>query len=127
MDFGLFLIQQANQFVVLLDGFERLDKDGLSAGTGSVHDSLDAAFLLDFHRDHETLATDGDQFVLHGAALGEFAQVTAQRLLNLTLLLFNLAAEAAEFGGGAVVERAVGQNLVAKGTKERSEEHTSEL
>src|SRR3977135_4635216 len=31
MDLGLFFIQQAHEFVVLLDGFERLNEDGLSA------------------------------------------------------------------------------------------------
>ena len=70
MDLGLFFVQQANQFVVLLDGFQRLDKDGLSAGTGSVDYALDAAFLLDFDGDHEAFAADGDQFILHGAAFG---------------------------------------------------------
>ena len=65
MDLGLLFIQQADQFVVLLDGFERLDKDGLSAGTGAVNYALHAAFLLDFYRDDETLAADGDEFVLH--------------------------------------------------------------
>jgi len=32
MDLGLFFIQQADQVVVLLDGFERLHEDGLPAG-----------------------------------------------------------------------------------------------
>ena len=114
MDLGLFFIQQAHQFVVLLDGFERLDKDGLSAGTGAVHHALHAALLLDFYRDHEALAADGDQFVLHRAAFGEFPQVAAQRFLNLAFLLLDLAANAAQFGRRAIVERAVGQNLVAE-------------
>ena len=121
MDLGLFFIQQADEFIVLLDGFERLDKHGLSAGTGAVHHALDAAFLLDFHRDHKTLAADGDQFVLHRPAFGEFAQVAAQRLLDLAFLLFDLAANAVQFGRGAVVERAVGKNLVVKGAQEDSE------
>src|SRR5271167_3843548 len=36
VNFGLLFIEQANEFVVLLDGFEGLDEYGLSAGTGSV-------------------------------------------------------------------------------------------
>src|SRR5277367_6619912 len=36
MHLELFFIQQADEFVVLLDGFEGLDEYGLSAGTGSV-------------------------------------------------------------------------------------------
>src|ERR1019366_4279711 len=121
MNLGEFFIQQAHQFVVLLDGFERLDKNGLSAGTGAVHDALHAALLLDFHRNHKTLAADGDQFVLHGPAFGEFPQVAAQRFLNLTLLLLDLTANAAQFGGSAVVESAVGQDLVAERAQEGGE------
>src|ERR1700732_4871929 len=107
MDLGLFFIAQSDKFVVLLDGFERLAKDSLSAETGAVDDARHAAFLSDFHRDHETLAADGDQFVLHGAAFGEFAEVAAQRFLNLTLLFFAVAANTAQLGGRAIVERAV--------------------
>src|SRR6266478_3845622 len=121
MNLGLFFIEQAYQFVVLLDGFERLDKDGLSAGTGAVHDALHAAFLLDFHRNHKTLAADGNQFILYRPALGEFAQVAAERFLNLTLLFFGVAANAAKFGGRTIVERAVGKDLVVKRAQEASE------
>src|SRR5208282_2439368 len=121
VNLGLFFIQQAHQFVVLLDGFERLDKHGLSAGTGTVNHALHSAFLFDFYRDYEALAADGDQFVLHGAAFGEFPQVAAQRVLDLPLLLLDLAANAAQFGRSAIVERAVGQNFVAERAQERSE------
>src|SRR6202521_5940655 len=103
MDLGWFFIQQTDQFIFLLYGLERFDEDSLSAGTGAVHDALDAAFLLDFYRDHETLAADGDQFVLHGPAFGEFAQVAAQRFLNLTLLSLVIAANAAQFGRCTIV------------------------
>src|SRR5260221_760389 len=96
MNLGLFFIQQADEFVVLLDWFERLEQEGLSAGTCAVDDSLHAAYLLDFYPDDETLAADGDEFILHGAAFGKFAQVAAQRFLDLTLLLFGLAANAAQ-------------------------------
>ena len=86
-----------------------------------MHHALHAAFLLDFDRDHKALAADGDQFVLHGAAFGEFPQVAAQRFLDLTLLLFDLAANAAEFGRSAIVECAVGQDLVMERTQEARE------
>src|ERR1035441_203455 len=121
MDLGLFFIEQPDEFVVLLDGFERLDEYGLSAGTGAVDYALDAAFLLDFHRDDETLAADGDEFVLDGAAFGEFPQVAAQRFLDLTLLLLDLTANAVQFGRSAIVQSAVGKNLVAKGAQEVGE------
>src|SRR6266481_7215455 len=121
MNLGLFFIEQAHEFVVLLDGFERLDKGGLSAGTGAVDDALHTTLLLDFHRDDKPLAADGDQFVLHGPTFGEFAQVAAQRFLDLTLLFFCVAANAAEFGRRVIVERAVGQNLVVKRAQEAGE------
>src|SRR5229473_8572230 len=121
MNLGLLFIEQAHEFVDLLDGLERLDKDSLSAGTCAVDDALHASFLLDFHRDHETLAADGDQFILHGPAFGEFAQVAAQRFLDLALLFFGVAANAAKLGGGTIVERAVRQNLVVKRAQEAGE------
>ena len=94
MNLDELFFEQADEFVVLLDGFKRLDVDGLAAGAGAVDDALHAAFLLDFDGDHETLAADGDEFVLDGAAFGEAAQVAAQRILNGAALLFDLAADA---------------------------------
>ena len=40
MDLRLFFIQQTDEFVVLLDRFEGLDEDCLSAGTCAVDDAL---------------------------------------------------------------------------------------
>jgi hypothetical protein len=57
-------------------------------------------FCSTLDRDDEALAADGDQFILHRAAFGEFAQIAAQRFLNLPLLLFDLAADAAQFRRG---------------------------
>ena len=121
MNLGEFFIQQPHQFVVLLDGFERLDEDGLATGTGAVDDALHAAFLLDLHGDDETLAADGDEFVLHGAAFGEFPENSAERFLDQPLLFLDLAADAAQLGRSPVVERAVGQDLVAEGAQESGE------
>ena len=121
MDFGLFIIEQADEVVVLLDGFERFHEDGLSAGTGSVDDALDAALLFDFDRNDEALAADGDELVLDGAAFGQFAEVAAERFLDLAFLFFDFAANAAEFGGSTIVEGAVGQDLVAEGAEESGE------
>ena len=121
MDFGEFLIQQTNQFVILLDGFERFDEYGLSAGAGAVNHALHAPFLLDFNRNHKPLATNRDQLILHGAAFRQPAEMTAQRFLNRTLLLLDFAADAGQLGGGAVVERAIGQGLVAESAQKFGE------
>src|SRR5262249_16620279 len=48
MNFRVLLLQQAHEFVVLLDGFERLDEDRLSAGTGTVNDSVTRRFCSTF-------------------------------------------------------------------------------
>ena len=87
----------------------------------AVDDALHAALLLDLDGDDEALAADGDQFVLHGAAFGEAAEIAAQRFLNGAALLLDLAADAGEFGRGVVVERAVGLNLVAEVAQELGE------
>ncbi len=121
VNLGQFFFQQAHEFVVLLDGFQGLDEDGLAAGTGAVDDSLHAAFLLDLHGDDEAFAADGDEFVLHGAAFGEAAEISTERFLNRAALFFDLAADAGQFGRGFVFERAVGLNLVAEVAQEFGE------
>ena len=121
MDLGQFVVEQANQFVILLDGLERLYEDGLSTGTGTVDHSLDAAFLLYFDRNYEALAADGDQFVLYRATFGELSQMAAERFLDLTFLFFDFAANAAEFGRSAIIERSVGEDLVAEHSQKGAE------
>ena len=79
VNFGQLFFEQADEFVVLLDGFEGLDENGLAAGAGAVNDAVDAALLLDFDGDDEAFAADGDEFVLQGAAFGETAEVAAKR------------------------------------------------
>ena len=76
VDFGLLFFQQPHQLVVLLDGLQRLDEYRLAAGADPVHHAVDALLLLDLDGNHEPLAADGDQFVLHRARVGQPAQVT---------------------------------------------------
>ena len=56
MDLGLFVIEQAHEFVVLLDRFQGLDEYGLSAGAGAVNHALHAA--LQFQRGVREIATE---------------------------------------------------------------------
>src|SRR5271163_1210632 len=121
MNLREFFVEEANEFVILLDGFERLDVNSLAAGAGAVNDALYAAFLLDFYRDDETFATDGDELVLYGAAFGEAAEISAQGILDGAALLFNLAADAGKFGRSVIFECAVGLNLVAEEAEEVGE------
>ena len=60
----LLFIEQPHQLVVLFDGFERLDENGLPARAGAVHHALHAPFLLDLYRDHKALTANCDQLVL---------------------------------------------------------------
>ena len=53
---------------ILLNGFKRLYKNRLTAGTGSVHYSLHAPFVLGLHRNHEALTANRDHLFLEGIA-----------------------------------------------------------
>ena len=37
MNLGLLFLDQANQFIILLDGFQRLNEDRLAGRTGAVN------------------------------------------------------------------------------------------
>ena len=71
MNLRLLFLQHPHQFVVLLDGLQRLDEHGLAARTRAVDHALHAAFLLDLYWDDKALPADGDELVLHRAALGQ--------------------------------------------------------
>src|SRR5277367_548323 len=121
MNLGELFVEQADEFVILLDGFQGFDVDGLAAGAGAVNYALDAAFLLNFDGDDEAFAADGDEFVLHGAAFGEAAEISAEGVLDGAALFFYFAADASEFGGSVIFERAVGLNFVAEEAEEVGE------
>ncbi len=121
VDLALLVFEEADEFVVLLDGFQGLDEDGLAAGAGSVDDALDAALLLGFDGDDEAVAADGDQLVLQGVAFGETAEIAAQRLLDGAALLLDFATDGGQGGRGVVVEGSVGRELVGEVAQERGE------
>ena len=74
MDFGLLVFDEADEFVVLLDGFEGLDVDGLAGGTGAVNDAGDTALEFAADGNDEAVAANGDEVFLRGAFGGELAQ-----------------------------------------------------
>ena len=121
VDLGLLFVEQADEFVVLLDGFEGFDKDRLTGGGAAVNDSGDAAAELGFDRDYEAFAADGDEVFLGRAGVAETAQGLAEALFDGAVLAFHGAADAAEFGAGVVGERTVGLDLAAEGFEEGSE------
>ena len=114
MNLRQFFFEHPHQFIVLLNGFERLDEHGLPTGTGAVDHTLDTPFLLRLHRNYKSFAADCDQLILQSAAFGQPSQIAAQRLLDQPLLFLHLATDARKFWRGAVIERAIGPDLVAK-------------
>ena len=121
MDLGLFLFEEADEFVVLLDGFEGLDVDGLAGRADAVNYAGDAALEFAANGDDEAVAANGDEVFLRGAVAGELAECGAEALFNLTLLPFLLTTNAAEFRRGVVGECAVGLNGALDGFGQRSE------
>ena len=121
MDLGLFFFEEADQFVVLLDGFEGLDIHGLARRAGAVHHAADAALELAAHGDDEAVAANGDDVFLRGAFGGKLAQGGAERLLDDAALAVLVAADAAQFGRGVVGERAVGLDLALDGFGQRTQ------
>ncbi len=64
VDFCLFFFDEADELVVLLDGFERFDVDSLPGGTDPVNDTGDAALEFAADGDDEAVAADGDEVFL---------------------------------------------------------------
>ena len=57
----LLFLQQAHQLVVLLNGLQRFDEHGLTAGADAMNDSLHAPLVLGFHRNDKAFAANGDR------------------------------------------------------------------
>ncbi len=119
MNLGLLFIEQADELVVLLDGFKRFDEYGLSGRRRTVDDAGHLAFELGFDRDDESVAADGDEIFLGAAAFAQAAQRFAQALFDCTVLAFHRPADAAELGRCVVVEAAIGFDFATKKTQER--------
>jgi len=120
-DLALLFVEEALQFIVLLDGFERFHKNRLAGGGRSVDDAGDAATELGFDGDDEALAANGDELVLGGTFGRERAEGLAQALFNGAMLALHRAADAAELVAGVVGERAVGEDFAAEGLQQRGE------
>ena len=114
MNLRLLFFKQPNQFVVLLNRLQRLDIDGLPAGTSSMNDTRNAPLRLRLDRNHEAFPTNRDQLVLNAATLRQPPQRLAQTLLDLPLLALDLAPDAIQVRRGVVGERTVRQHPRAK-------------
>ena len=110
VDLRLLLLEEPDQFIVLLNGFQRLDVHGLPARTRSVDDSRNPPFRLRLDGNHKPLAANGDQFVLDATALRQPPQRLPQALLDLPLLPLDLAPNPVQVGRRVVGQRPVGQH-----------------
>ena len=117
VNLGLLFFDQAHQFVVLLDGFQRLDVNRLPRGAGAVNHAADAPLQLGADGNDEAVAANGDEVFLGCAVLGELAQGGAQAFFDEPLLALLLAADAAQLGRGVVGQRAVGLNGALDGSR----------
>ena len=96
MNLSLLFFNEAHEFVVLLDGFERLNIDCLPGGTGAVDDAADAPLQLGTDGNNEAVAANGDEIFLGGAVAGELAESGAEGLLDQALLSLLITANPVE-------------------------------
>ncbi len=121
VDFGLFVVEQAREFVVLLDRLHGLEVDGLAAGAGAVKDAADLALELGLDGDDEALAAHGDEVALRFPAFAELCERLAEAFLDDAVLAREGAADACELGAGVVGEGTVGLDLAAESAQQVAE------
>ncbi len=114
VDFAHLLFGEAHQFVVEVDGFQRLDEQGMAAGTGAVNDAIQLAALPGDYRDHEALVANGDELLLEHAFLAMRAEEAFERILNGFLLPLDVAAQASQRHAGVVGNGAIGQDFAVQ-------------
>ncbi len=88
MDFARFFFGQAHQFVVEVDGFERLDEKGVPAAAGAVNHAIDAALAAGDYGHHEAVVADSDEILLQRAVRMMRAQKSFERLLDRSAAAF---------------------------------------
>jgi hypothetical protein len=110
-DLARFLFAEPHQFVIEVDGFERLDEQRASARTGAVNDAFELAALAGDDRHDEALVAYGDELLLQDAFLAVGFEEAFERSLNGFLLALDIAADAPERHAGVVGHGAVGKNL----------------
>ena len=86
---------QPDQFVVEVDGFERLDEQRVAAAAGAVNHAIHAPLAARDHGHHEAVVADGDEIFLQRAVFVMRAQEALERFLDqMALLLAHRAAGA---------------------------------
>ena len=114
VDLAHLLFGEADQFVVEIDGFQRLDEEGVAAGAGAVDDAIHLAPLPGDEGHHEALVADGDELLLQDAFVAVLLEEAFERFLNGLLLALDIAAQAVEGDAGVIGDAAVGQDLAVE-------------
>ena len=109
LDFAQLVFAQADELVVEVDGFERLEKERAAGAARAVNDAVDAAFLSGDDGHDVAVFADGDEVFLERAIGAMRAQESFERFLDAFLLAFDVAADAAESDAGVIGKRAVGK------------------
>ncbi len=76
VDLAKFFFFQMNQFIVEVNGFQRLDKHGGSAAAGSVDDAVDLALSSGDNRHNKAIVANGDEIFLQRAVFVMRAEET---------------------------------------------------
>src|ERR1019366_7137675 len=111
MNFAAFGVLESHQFVVEIDGFERLQKQSLPRGTRAMNHARQLAALPHQHGDHEPLIANRDVFVLQYTFITVGLEEAFERILNRLLLLLDVAAYAIQVRARTIEHRTIGLNL----------------
>ena len=120
MDLARLILGQAHQFIVQVNGLERLHEQRVAAGTGAVNHAIDLAALSGNHRHHEALVADGDELFLEHAILAMRAQEAVEGFLDGFLLALDVATQAVERHAGVIGHAAIGQDLALELVQKRA-------
>ena len=107
-DLARFFFLQTHQFVVEVDGFERLQEQRLTGGARAVDHAGQLAALARDHRHHEAVVAERDVLFLQYALVAVGAEKALERFLDGLFLLLDFAADAMQMRAGAVEHRAIG-------------------
>ncbi len=118
-DLALLFFAQAHQFIVQVDGLERLDEQRVAAAAGAVNHAVDLALLAGHHRHDEAIVAQRDELFLQRAVVAMRAEKPLQRILDLPLLALDVAPQAMQHHAGVVSQSRIGENLAAQVAQHR--------
>src|SRR5580704_18676474 len=115
-DFRDFFFGELNEAIIQIDGFERLDENGLAGGAGSVDDARNGAAIAGANRNDEAIVAESD--VVLAGRLTTCSKNTFERLLGFVARLSDARANAAQLWRSIVADFTIGKNRAADGGEE---------